>query len=274
MATIKIKDGNGDFQYIAATGSGTLTDPYITIPSDLNLAIPMGMVDGYSSVNKFGANVDITANTQEDIWDGGGTYPFPSTAVITSISQTADQAAMRGQNIEVQGLDSNWDLVVQTATLDASNTTTVVTLTTPLIRVFRAKVMANIVSTSPVRIHNAAETVDYAIITPENNQTLMAIYTVPNGYTAYITSYNASNINTATKTAKSTEIKLWTADRDNGYEFQLKHADGIPQEGAGIVKEFKPFLKVNQKNDIKITGTPIDQDGHVHAGFDLILIKN
>jgi len=61
---------------------------------------------------------------------------------MTSISQTTDQVAMRSAVIEVQGLDASWDAVTQNATLDASDTTTVVTLTTPLIRVFRMKVLS------------------------------------------------------------------------------------------------------------------------------------
>ena len=134
---------------------------------------------GMTSVNKFGRNSAVDIDVQEEIWDGSIAYSFPATALMTSISQTADQATLRGGTIEIQGLDANWDLVVQTATLDASDTTTVVTLTTPLIRCFRMRVLENVVTTSPIRVHNAGETVDYAIISVGNNQTLMAIYTVP-----------------------------------------------------------------------------------------------
>ncbi len=245
-----------------------------TTTHDLMLSIAMGDIAGYSSVNKFGGNTLVSSGTTEYVWDGGGTYSFPATALMTSISQTADQATMQGKTIELQGLDSDWNVVIQTAVLNASNTTTVVTLDTPLIRVFRMKVLADVVSTSPIRCHNAGETVDYAIIDTGNNQTLMAIYTVPNGKTAYMTSYYCDTVEATGKEPKSTNFTLWVADRANSYEFQLKHEKGIPKAGSGFQHFFRPYMKVNQKSDIAIKAAPDSENANVHAGFDLILIDN
>ncbi len=242
---------------------------------DDNLRIPRGDFYDMSSINKFGANAEITKDTYEDIWDGGGEYPFPTTAVITKISQTTDQAAMRGETIEVQGLDANWDLIVQTIDLDGSNTTTAVTLTTPLIRVFRLKVLADVVIDATVRCHNTAEDVDYAIMGIGNNQTLMAIYTVPRGYTAYLTKYYCTVVESTGKEPKSTRFGLWMADRGKGYEFQLKHAIGVPKAGSMAEHSFAPYAgKISEMTDIKINALPKNEVGDVAAGFDLILIKN
>jgi hypothetical protein len=105
----------------------------------------------------------------------------------------------------------------------------------------------------------------------------MAIYTIPNGKTAYMTQYYADNVPTASKQPDSVEFILWMADRDAGYEFQVKHERAIPLGGNGFTHEFKPPLKITQKTDIKISaeveGGPGD-DGHPHAGFDLILVDN
>jgi len=126
--------------------------------SDFALEVAAGNVPGHTGVNKFGRNASVAAGTTEEIWGGSAAYSWPDTALMTSISQTADQADLRGATIEVQGLDANWVLTVQDVVLNAANTTTVVTLDTPLIRCFRMKVEADFVTTSPIRVHNAGET--------------------------------------------------------------------------------------------------------------------
>lgn len=241
--------------------------------ADFLLRVAMGLVPGVSGVNKFGRNSDIAAGTTEDIWDGSSLYSFPTTAVITHVSQTADQAAMRGATIEAQGLDGNWALVVQTKALDASLTTTAVAWDTPMIRIFRMKVLANVVGASPIRAHNAAESVDYAIIGTGNNQTLMAIYTVPAGKTGYVIDYYAT-MNPATNLdPTSLDIRLWVRDNDNMYERQIKHNLGIAVTG-GDDHSFTPYLPVTEKSDIYMDGSTVGKAADVSAGFDLILVDN
>lgn len=254
---------------------------YPPVPAyDTALIIPMGDAPGMSSVNKFGANPDITAGTTEDIWDGSSTYVFPTTATITHIRQATDQVGTDGgATIELQGLDASWNAVTQTADLDGTDTTTEVVLTTPLIRIFRMKVLANIVLAADVwtgATGMAAGTAKSIILTG-NNQTLMAIYTVPNGKTAYLTQYFADNVPTASKLPDSVEFNLWMADRDNGYEFQLKHSRAIPSQGNGFTQTFNPYMQITQKTDIKISASVVGgvgDDGNPHAGFDLILVDN
>lgn len=244
----------------------------ININGDLELA--MGLSIEKHAVNKFGVNLNVTAGTKEDIWDGGGIYPFPTAAIITKLSQKTDQIALRDGVIEIQGLDANWDLVVQKINLNASDTTVAVTLSTALNQVFRLKVLANVVGNANVTVHNDANTQDYAIITAGNNQTLMSIYTVPRGKTAYLTSYYCTVVDATNKTPISTRFAVWIADRDNNYEFQLKNAIGIPKAGNMIKQYFHPYIEITQKCDIKITANPVGEDADVASGFDLILIDN
>lgn len=236
------------------------------------LDIARGLVGGQSVVNKFGRNNNIAIGVEEEIWDGSIAYTFPATALMTSISQTTDQTAMRGETIEVQGLDTNWDFVVQDPVLDATLTTNVVTLTTPLRRCFRMKVASSVVADSTIRVHNAAESQDYAIITAGEQQTHMAIYTIPNGQTGYMTNYY-SHVNPGTNLdPTSMAIRLWATDNENGYARQLKHIIG--QIEGNWQHEFDPYRKFTQKTDIFITATPVGKAADVSAGFDIILIEN
>ena len=239
----------------------------------------MGNIAGYSSVNKFGENPDIGVGTTEDLWDGGGTYSFPTSDTVTHIRSAVNSADTRGKTIEVQGLNANWDLVVQTKATDGSDSTTEVELDTALRRVFRMKVLENTVMDEDIWAGDDDFLVGdaKAIIQAGNNQTLMAIYTVPNGKTAYMTQYYCDNVPTDTKQADSVEFKLWVADRANSYEFQLKNSRGIPKVAPGFIHPFRPYMKITQKSDIKISASVIGgsgDDAHPHAGFDLILVDS
>jgi len=240
---------------------------------DYALEVSLGNVNGVSHINKFGRNTDVASGEKEQIWDGSAAYVFPATALMTSISQTADQAAMRGATIEVQGLDANWNLVTQNATLDASNTTTVVTLTTAMIRCFRMKVMTNVVSNSPIRVHNAGETQDYAIISTGYNQTQMAIYTVPANKSAYMLSYYAHHNPKTGNNFTSNPIEVWAVDNANSYEAQIKHSVGVAEDGF-FQHQFKPYVKFTEKTDIYITSTPVGAAADISAGFDLYIVDN
>ena len=190
------------------------------------LLIARGLIEGTSQVNKFGEAPTVTAGTTADVWDGATTYAFPATATITHIRQATDQVATdAGAAIEVEGLDANWLQVTQTALLDATNTTTEVELTTPLLRVFRMKVNANVVAAADIWCGATGMVAGTAksIIQTGNNQTLMAIYAVPAGKTAYMTQYYADNVPSGSRQPDSVEFKLWMADRGKSYEFQLKH---------------------------------------------------
>jgi len=241
--------------------------------SDFMLDVPLGNVPGVSSVNKFGRNPTVASGSTEDIWDGSAIYSWPATALMTSISQTTDQAAMRGATIEIQGLNASWVQVTQNAVLDATLTTNVVTLDPALIRCFRMKVLADVVSTSPIRVHNAGETQDYAIISTGNNQTLMALWTVPASKVALMTSYYAT-VNPGGGAPTSLNVRLWARDNANSYERQLKHilgAAGDVDAYGRFQHNFAPYYKFTEKTDIYLDGTTTGAGVDVSAGFDLIV---
>ncbi len=241
---------------------------------DPMLEISKGNVTGHATVNKFGENNAVAQDTTEDIWDGGGTYTFPATADITHIKQATDQVADRSGTVEVQGLDTSWVLTVQTKNLDASDTTTLVALDTALRRVFRMKFLEDIVAGDDISCVNTGDTTTYATMLAGNNQTLMAIYTVPASKTAYMTKYYSHLRQSSGKEPKGANVKLWVADRDNSYEFMIKHSVGIQKGAAGTEHKFEPYFKINAKCDIKITGHSFDDIGNISAGFDLVVVDD
>lgn len=240
---------------------------------DAGILISAGAYPGVTTVNKFGENTDVATDTTETIWAGSNIYPFPSTAVITHVSQKVNQAAMTGETVHVMGLDANWEKTHQDVVLNASDTTTPVALATPLIRVFRAYVKANVVTDQTITIHNAANNVDYAYITAGENQTTMAIYTVPAGHTAYLTNYYTHHHPATNQNPTSLDINLWGQDNANGWAPRIQHTVGVPT-GGGFAHQFYPFYKFTEKTDIYITATTVGKAAHVSGGFDLILVDN
>ena len=244
---------------------------------DSMLEIPAGNINGYSSVNKFGRSTAITTGNTWEIWDGNAAYSFPATALITKIKQATDQVGTDGgATIEVQGLDANWALVVQTADLDGTDTTTEVTLDTPLIRVFRMKCLENIVLAANVSCVATGGGTTYATITAGNNQTLMAIYTVPASKTAYMTSYYAT-ANPGGGAPTTFNVSLWAQDNANTYKPQLKHIMGVsadPDAYGRMQHSFAPYYKFTEKTDIIMKGAPTGASVDVSAGFDIILVDN
>lgn len=240
---------------------------------DFALQLARGQINNHSHVNKFGRNTAVASGATEEIWDGSAAYSFPATALMTKVSQTTNQAALTGDSIEVQGLDANWDYVTQTVALNASDTTTAVTLTTPLIRCFRMRVLANTVCDSSIRLHNDGETQDYAVISTGKNQTQMAIYTIAAGYTGYVTNYYAREHPVSGNAATSLNIELWGTDNANGYAKQVKHSMGLAV-GGGAQHFFTPYKKFTEKSDIYLTITTVGGTSDMSGGFDLILVKN
>lgn len=241
------------------------------LEKDIFLSIPSGRVPHSSSINKFGRNADVDA-TQEDIWDGGGTYSWPTTASITHVRSAVDSAATRGMTLEVQGLDANWDLVVQNATLNAVDSTTEVVLTTPLIRCFRIKNTSDTDNDQAIQAGPTGFGTINAQITIGYNQTLMALYTIPNGFTGFVVSVWGNDNRVVTTGAA--DITFWA--RSFGGVFRVQRTVGAQISGnTGFQHYFTPYAKYSSKTDLKMTGIGTSGTNHdISAGFDLILLEN
>lgn len=250
---------------------------------DFGLEISKGNVCRHSHIHKFGQAKDIDiADGFVDVWDGvDGTlstgkissYTFSTSADIDTISSSN---ATDDQDVEVQGLDANWNLIVQTKALDGRNK---VTLDTPLIRVFRMKnegttdiegemycyVDGNITAGVPDTAGDVR-----AIINNGNNQTLMSIYTIPNGKTGYLYNWYAS---ISEKKDQISDVKL--SFRKNGGVFQLKHSSVSLTAATSYIQHGYAIPEmIPGKTDIKMQGDSSKDNGAFSSGFDIILVDN
>ena len=239
---------------------------------DFYMEIARGNESGLSAVNKFGRNSALPNGTAEDIWDGSSAYTFISSAEtmdLISTDNTNDTSIGNGaKQVEIQGLDANYALQTETVSLSS----VAVPTTYSYLRIFRMKV------TSVGTLENNQGTITatgstsstvVAQIQPGNNQTLMAIYTVPAGYTAYMTKYYFS-VNSATAAATQVDVAMYISAGAGGPQ-QIKHFLGSNDDGTSVyLHTFGIPLVIAEKSDIRLEGEA-NGTADVSAGFDLVL---
>lgn len=243
------------------------------------LAIAAGSDSGIEVQNKFGRVAASAANTLGAIWDVGGPYPFATSETITHIRQQTDQVAMRGATIYVEGADADFNRVFQTKTLDASDTTTLVALDTPLFRIRRMIVRFGVTIDSPVEAINAGDTVIYARMsigeTTGYNQTLMCVDYVPAGYTAYLRRMDMSINPVTNQDPTSIPVHLFSADIGNGYAPCVEHITGLDLAGSSFIAiEWPLYKKIEEKNDFWVQCYPVGKAADISAGISYALVKN
>ena len=281
-AALTGENGNGDWHNVKTTKDG-----YLTISDNSNgLAIAKGEVTGHSSVQKFGNAPDFDqADGIITVWDGAEDgaawelmdYTYSSIADIDSISSSDNADTV---DITIQGLDSNWEEVEQTITLQGR---TRVALSTSLIRVYRAynNSSTNLAGHVVIYVNTALtngvptdKTKIRAIIDQVNQQTEMAVYTIPAGKTGYLTRGYASTAGAS----KSSNYVIRFYARKFGKVFRLQNINAISDTSTGIVilDYFIP-LKIEEKTDleVRVEATASGATGcSVSAGFDLVLVDN
>ena len=252
------------------------------------LQIARGLANDWLHVHKFGAAFDFdTADGEVTIWDGADDdeawelmkYVYSTGADIDSISSTDDGDT---QDIEIQGLDANYALVTQTATLTGQ---TRKALATPLFRVFRAKNVGSVdlaghaiiyENDTQVAVPGVPDdpTLIRAVIHPGNNQTEMALYTVPAGYAAFIYSFAASTAGAS----KDSNYIIRLYCRPFGQVFQLKHRHSISDTGSSdfehshnIPEEFCEKADIEMTVQMTAVGA---SEAAISGSFVIVLIPN
>jgi hypothetical protein len=250
---------------------------------DFDLDIPAGKEAGMIAVNKFGRNPDIDSAAAEDVWDLGGDWVAPTQERIHDIVSTSgnDDGSPVGtgaRTVEIQGLNENWQIVKEIITLNG--TTDVPTVNTYR-RIFRMKVLTVGALGENVGIITATAQVDGTVtaqISATNNQTLMAIYTIPAGMTGYMKCYYGSLNQGSVSPISLVNLRLLVKPdaSQSDSPFQIKHMFGLSVQGGKPGRhDFTPYFPITEKSDIKMRVTDITQnDSDVSAGFDLILVDN
>jgi hypothetical protein len=234
------------------------------------LAVQQGKVPGYSMVNKFGYNPTIGSGSFETIWETGDNYSWQSTDVtvdVVSDNVNDDVAGTGARTLRIQGLDGSYNFAEETVDMDG---TTTVTTTQTFLRVFRMSVetagsSGNNEGTITVTYTGGSDVA--ATISAGNGQTLMALYTIPAGYTGYLLSMNISS-------GKDQEMNFKFIQRDNSVAnaaFQTKQF--LDVRGGQTTVIFNAINVIPEKSDIYVSGKG-SSTSSASASFDLLLVQD
>ena len=223
----------------------------------LGLSVQKGLVQNFLGISKFGLNTAV-GTSFETIWDGNNTYSYPSSAgTATATSSSTDDNT---GTVEIQGLDSNYDLATETLTIGGSAGST------NFIRVFRAIMKtANTGNANVGTISITVSSTTVAQIRPTYGQTLMCVYTVPRKYNAYLL-----QLDVGSSKDLENEIRFITKDISNGNVWSTKSF--ITTRGGFIEKNYAVPIVITEKTDIELV-VKSSATSEVSGGFELILEK-
>lgn len=248
-----------------------------TLSKDFLFDIQTGKYEGYKALRKYGINPDCGISTSpEYIWDGKYAYNYPTAnEAIYIVSSDATDTS----DVEVIGLIDNsgeWEEQTITATL---NGTTAV-LVGDFIRVFRMKVKSSV---SPIGIVQARTDTTYTAVTTEasiinlrgqisldttgtfsRNSTLMAMYTVPSGKTAFAYRF-------FTAVGKNKDAEFDYQIREFGKVFITTGTIPMYQKSEQYQLSYE---RIEEKSDIRIAVSTENNNTKADASFHFILVDN
>lgn len=225
-----------------------------------NVIIASGQLAGYSGIHKFGAVYGTAVASMSTVWTAADTtatalYNWNHSAgtvsvVSTSTSDTTD--------ITILGLDSNYNYIEETITLNGTNAVTGNTSFTKVNRAFMntvtnvGKIQASIGGTLVTEIG-----IDYG-------QTLQCFYTIPAGKTGYLTSIFAS-------ASKNQATDLFLFQKPFGGAFRVSTTISLNQSNQTIT--YPVPIKYTEKTDLelRVRGSA---NATISADFTLILVDN
>lgn len=235
---------------------GLLND-VIKMPHGL-LGVAANMFDGISIVHKNGYNPDIdNSSVPQSIWNAGGIYPWDVFNGSTTLSIVSTNAGDTGVVI-ITGLDVNYHVVSETLTLTG---TTAVTTAKSYNRV--QSMVYNDDATGTITANVGSDVV--CQVDAGQNTSLMAIYTVPAGYDAYILIGDAS-IN------KNKDAQIGFYARPFGKSFMVQHMAELYENSYRY--DFTAPLYMAEKTDLDVRVTDVENSNtRVTATFDILLVR-
>ena len=227
---------------------------------DFDLEIARGLVPGHSTVNIYGYQPAV-AQTFIPLWENATAYTYPAAATQMNLAGTAGDTA----SIQINGLDSKYLPISEVLVLNGA---TPVETVKSYLRINSMQVTIGS-ATNPsgvVTLKDLTNTTIYAQINTGVGRTQAAIYTVPAGYTFYLsrvdgnTSLNGNNYCVyRNRTASPTGVVTLTQQSPFAISYNARRV--MP----------RPFA---EKTDIQLQAKVNSTTGEVSISAEGYLIKN
>jgi hypothetical protein len=245
---------------------------------NFNLQLARGQVYNHSHVFKYGFNAAV-GTTAETIWLQGGAYTWPSAAATLEItsSDTDDDGNPEGngaQTVVLEGLDANYAEITETVTLDGQTPVNTANQYLRLHRMYVATAGSSLTNEGVIYaatgdhtngVPNDATTIRSTIGANEG-QTLHAFYTIPAGYTGYVTAVHAGSVDGTNATT------MTFRHRPQGGAFRT--AEKFVVFKSSVTRPHDIPLVFVEKTDLELLGDAAASTTDVAGSFDIILVKN
>lgn len=237
----------------------------------------LGLVPGVSTYKKFGYATIGTSTTT--VWDKGGKYVYldsPSEIKIASSSINDTLGGTGANKARIEGIreteSGDWEFFSKEVSLTGREPTTIIS---DAIRVFRISVtlsgstggaVGTIAVSDGTFVDGVPTGKTLAQVLNGNNQTLMAMMTIPSGYTGLIIDYFSNS-------GKSAELDLDSVVRKYGTNtFNIVRRIMLYERTFTFPNDI-PFI-IPEKADIEVRGKAVATSAPCAAGFDMLLIRN
>lgn len=231
---------------------------------DSPLSIAQGEVNGHSGEHKFGAAPAMSQNNTGTIWDVNDTlYPWASWTTSGTLTVPVVAAADTGKTVTLVGLDSNFNLQTDSVVVSSS---AAVNTTSTWRRVYRAYVSAGDGNVGNIDVQKGGVTV--LRITAGLGQTLMSVYTVPKGYTAYLT-----HVVSTCQAGADTTIHVFCKVQGQS-TFRIAHTYEVSGTGGAYGHQFGIPLRLPELTDIDFQATVRSNNARITCSFDMVLVED
>lgn len=235
-----------------------------------------GLIPGVSVLRKFGSNDDVDPGAAEHIWFFGGELVWQTTASVMDVVSTDandTSAGTGGQQIFIEGLDSSFDEITETVSM---NGLTNVTTSNSFIRINRAHVSRSgtyggfNAGSITVRVTGGGDV--QAAIAPNIGQTQKTQYTVPNGKTAYLVRFAASVDSTKTAT-----VRMFRRERADITATNIASPRLVLERTGltgGVNFDVNSYDRFPEKTDLWVEATASANNTTAESAYDLYLVDN
>lgn len=242
-----------------------MTTPFISQTQygkfeDFDLQVARGQIQGHSTLNIYGYQTAV-ATSFIPVWENATTYTYPVAATQMHLAGSVGDTA----SIVIQGLDANYNMISETAVLNGA---TAVTTVKSYLRINSMRVSVGS-STNPsgvVTLKDLTDTTIYAQINAGVGRTQMAIYTVPAGYTFYL---SRIDVNTSLNGNNFATYQNRTISSDGVVQLTQQAPFAINYHTQRVMP--RPFL---EKTDIQLQCKVNSSTGAISVSQEGYLIQN
>lgn len=239
------------------------------------LQVSRGQIMGHRAVTVFGYNPDIDTS-EETIWPVGIVLVHPAAAIVMKVSSdnVNDTAAGTGaRTIVIEGLDGNYNEISETVTLNGQTAVDTVKSFLRTNNIYVATAGSGATSAGTIYVGTGTVTAGvpatiYDTMYVGYNKRTTGHYTVPAGYTAYMTA--GSLAVGATNGNNQITGRLLTTGT-NG----ISLTSAVVALNNGVANyTFDPALAIPEKTDLEARAVGSSTNNSVASSFQLILVQN